>query len=296
MNDQASPFYSTVKSKTTPSTQRARMDAKNIIAILSNLKSLVGEEAFNQSIAALPALPKAAGALPSALPKAAPKAAVKAKKPKAEPSDASTEPKAPSAWNVLVTHTVSDMKQNGWTAWTDAKSGIVWPASRPMIVTDKKGQKVSDFVYDGGEHDGKAPSPALGGMVRASFLKGPSAKASAAGSVPSGTASVASEPKKIGRPKMTPEQKEAAVAKRAAKKAAASIDHTAGLSGGWVALASGIDLSFIPWKHDGKNYITNGRGDVINPEDGVWVGRFNGSVIDTTVGEPSDLAEVEMRA
>jgi hypothetical protein len=265
------------------------MDTKSITAILSNLKSLVGEEAFNQSIAALP---KGASALPAALPKA--------KKPKAEPSAAATEPsaapKAPSAWNLLVTQTVAEMKQGGWPSWTDAKTGTIWPASRPMVVTDKKGQKVSDFVYDGGEHDGKAPSPALGGMVRASFIKGPS-KASAAGSVPSGTASVASdEPKKKGgRPKMTEAQKAAAAEKRAAKKAAASIDHAAGLSGGWAAMASGIDLSFIPWAHGGKKFIKNNRGDVIDPEEGVWVGRFNGSVIDTTVSEPSDLAEVEMR-
>jgi hypothetical protein len=60
-------------------------------------------------------------------------------------------------------------------------------------------------------------------------------------------------------------------------------------------MASGVDLSFFPWKHGGKNFITNGRGDVIDPEEGVWVGRFNGSVIDPTVSEPSDLAGVEMR-
>ena len=78
--------------------------------------------------------------------------------------------KGPSAWNILVTQTVADMKQSGWPSWTDLHE-TVWPASRSAMVKDKSGSERSAFVFDGGPHDGKEPSPALGGMKRASFLK-----------------------------------------------------------------------------------------------------------------------------
>ena len=267
-------------SKATSSKQK--MNSQSITLILSNLKSLVGDEAFNQSLSAMgqkkvkklseSKVVGAEGAHSSA-------SAQKAFKP-------------PSAWNTLVTQTLADMKQSGWPSWTDAK-GAVWPASRPSVVLDKKGVKVSDFVYDGGEHDGKAPTPALGGMVRASHLKGPSASASAKAS---DNGSVTSEKKKGGRPKMTEAQKAEAKLKRDIKKAAAAVNHTEGLSGGWAELASGkVDLSFYKWEHDGKQYIKNDRGDVIEAEEGVWVGRFNGSAIES-IPEPSDLDGVEMRA
>jgi hypothetical protein len=56
-----------------------------------------------------------------------------------------------------------------------------------------------------------------------------------------------------------------------------------------------LDLTFFPWTYDGKKYITNDRGDVIEPEEGQWVGRFNGKSIDTSVPEPADMDSVEMR-
>ncbi len=87
------------------------------------------------------------------------KAAEKAKKEKRPPAPGVT------AWNLLVTKTVSDMRQSGWESWTDAK-GMLWPASKVATV---KGAE--QYVYDGGDHDGKPPSPALGGMLRASYLK-----------------------------------------------------------------------------------------------------------------------------
>jgi hypothetical protein len=168
-------------------------------------------------------------------PAKAPKAP-KAKKEAAEGgSDAA--PRAPSAWNLFVSQTVAEMKQSGWESWTDLK-GVVWPGSKRMEV---KGSE--QYVYDGGEHDGKQPSPALGGMVRASVLKAqndPVAKAKAKGyhaklaekrSNASTGSGAREEPvadaleagaKKGGRPKMTEEQKAAAKAKRDAKKAAAA--------------------------------------------------------------------------
>jgi hypothetical protein len=144
----------------------------------------------------------------------------------------------------------------GWPAWTDLK-GVQWPASRRSAVKDKSGAEREAHVYDGNPvataegataivTDGKEPSQALGGMVRASFLKAQSdpeaeakarkyhaklaekRSASSMGSAEKGEpvadaedAPVAPAPKKRGPKPMTPEQKAEAKAKREAKKAAA---------------------------------------------------------------------------
>ena len=89
------------------------------------------------------------------------------KDPKPEPSG---EKKAPSEWDLLIANTVEEMKTSGWPEWTDA-AGVLWHASRLDTVTDKKGNSTETYVFDGGEHDGKPVSRALGGMKRASFLK-----------------------------------------------------------------------------------------------------------------------------
>ena len=89
------------------------------------------------------------------------------KDPKPEPSG---EKKAPSDWDVLLANTIEDMKASGWPEWTDA-DGVLWHASRLDTVTDKKGNSTETYVFDGGDHDGKPVSRALGGMKRASFLK-----------------------------------------------------------------------------------------------------------------------------
>ena len=249
----------------------------------------------------------------------------KSKKPKAEePSDSAEpkEPKAPNAWMTLIANTVTDMKSNGWTEWTDV-DGKLWNGSRPQTVTDAKGQKVSDHVYDGGEHNGKAPSHALGGMKRASFLKGQNDPAAAAkskayrdglaekrsaSSVGSAEkdAPVADEPKKkAGRPRK-PKAAEAAAPEAEAPSAEAEFTEVEATPAATPVkakkvvmapkkAAKKVDLSFFPWEHAGKTYITNDRGDVIEPEEGVWVGRFNGTTIDESVEEPSDLDGVTMR-
>ena len=255
---------------------------------------------------------------------------------KAEDTDAEPKvAKAPSAWNVLVAETVADMKQSGWTSWTDLK-GAVWPGSRSATVKDKSGSERSAFVFDGGSQDGKEPSPALGGMVRASYLKAqtdPEAAAkarkyheklaekrsAASGSV--GEAEVEADAeeapakKKAGRPKMTDEQKAEAKAKKEAKVAAETAPETAAVPAPVPAAPATppakksliqpkapakapvkkVDLSFIAWEHKGVMYITNDRGDVVNPDDGTWVGRFDGTDIDETVPEPSDLQAATMR-
>ena len=89
------------------------------------------------------------------------------KDPKPEPSG---EKKAPSDWDLLIANTVEEMKTSGWPEWTDA-DGVLWHASRLDTVTDKKGNSTETYVFDGGDHDGKPVSRALGGMKRASFLK-----------------------------------------------------------------------------------------------------------------------------
>ena len=149
--------------------------------------------------------------------------AKKTKEPK--PEGAEAEPKKTNDWTAFVSQTVAEMKESGWEAFQSA-DGIEWPASR------REGEQ---YVYDGGEHDGKAPSHSKGGMVRASYLRNQNnpeaeakSKAYRAGLAEKrSTGSVASaqpegEPtSKKGRPKMTEEQKAAAKVKRDAKKAAA---------------------------------------------------------------------------
>jgi len=157
-----------------------------------------------------------------------------AKKAKPE-GEAGTEPKKPSAWTAFVIQNMAEMKQSGWEAFQSADR-TVWPASR---------REAEQYVYHGGEHDGKPPSHARGGMVRASYLRAqqnpeaeskrkayrtalaekrsdPPAMVGGGGSIPSDAESGSVEPKKAGRPKMTEEQKAAAAAARAEKRSTGS--------------------------------------------------------------------------
>jgi len=106
--------------------------------------------------------------------------------------------------------------------------------------------------------------------------------------------------KRGGRPKMTPEQKAEAKAKREAKKggggaAAEVVDLTAGLPEGWAALCSGSAKSdigtFESCEIEGVSYMRNCRGDLLTPE-GEWVGRMVAGKLDPSVPEPADLADV----
>jgi hypothetical protein len=331
-------------------------------SILKQLTTL--EQSMAEQMAAMAEMRKALGMGELALPGKAKKARKSKASSAASDAGSAAEPKeakAPSAWNTLVASTVAEMKQSGWESWTDLK-GVSWPASRRGTVKDKSGAEREAFVFDGGEHDGKEPSPALGGMVRASFLKAQSdpaaaekarayhaklaEKRSASASTGSGEreepvadAEGAPVAKKSGRPKMTDEQKAAAKVKREAKKAAeaaapkaepeaeedgefSDVPEEAAPPAPAAAPAPSappappaaqpkkvlmkpkaaappppkkLDLTFFPWTYDGKKYITNDRGDVIEPEEGQWVGRFNGKSIDTSVPEPDDLEGVEMR-
>jgi hypothetical protein len=131
---------------------------------------------------------------------------------------------------------VAELKQSGWEAFQSV-DGTVWPASR---------REAEQYVYDGGEHDGKPASHSRGGMVRASYLRAqqnpeaeskrkayrtalaekrsdpPAMVGGGGGSIPSDAESASVEPKKAGRPKMTEEQKAAAAAARAEKRSTGS--------------------------------------------------------------------------
>ena len=277
--------------------------------IFESLQSTYGAEAFDsamQMLASAKPLPEAPAALPEA-PAALPEEPVK----KAQPS----------AWNALVTSTVSQMKAEGWPAWTDFK-GTAWPASRRGAIKDKSGAERLAYVFDGGAHDGKEPTPALGGMVRASYLKAhgdPVAIAKAQKYHQKRSAELAARsveaeetPRRVptarGRPKMTDEQKGAAKEKRAAKKAAAAevVDMTAGLPAGWAALTEPkpsapkpsapkkVDLSFYPYEIASVPYFKNDRGDLVT-EQFEWVGRMINGKIDESVEEPTDMDDVSMR-
>ena len=280
--------------------------------------------AITEQLSAMQSAPSAFASAASAEPsakKTKTKNKSSAKKEAVEGDEPKTA-KAPSAWNVLVAETVADMKQSGWTSWTDLK-GAVWPGSRSATVKDKSGSERSAFVFDGGLHDGKEPSPALGGMVRASFLKAqtdPEAKvkalkyheklaekrSAASGSV--GEAEVEADAeeapakKKAGRPKMTDEQKAEAKAKKEAKAETAAVPAPVAATPPPKKMLiqpkapiKKLDLSFYSWEHKDHKYLTNDRGDLIDEEEGTWVGRFDGTNIDETVPEPDDLGGVTMR-
>jgi hypothetical protein len=138
----------------------------------------------------------------------------------------------------------------------------------------------------------------------------------------SGAPTPASKPKRV----MSDEAKASMAAKRAAtiaaKKALGGADAVADAAGGTTAAdapapavkkvtvkpkkaaATGtappptdkkVDLSFFEWTHDGKEYYTNDRGDVVTT-DFEWVGRFDGKTIDENAAEPADLSEATLRA
>lgn len=328
-------------------------------SIMKQLATL--EQSAAEQMAAITEMRKALGMGEFILPSSASSATGKSKKgrksKKAAPAEGEAEqaPKEkgpPSAWNTLIASTVADMRSNGWPAWTDLKE-VTWPASRRGMVKDKSGAEREAYVFDGGEYDGKEPTQAIGGMVRASYLKcltDPEAaekarkhhaklaeKRSAASSASAGSgekdAPVADEPtvvapkKGAGRPKQTDAQKAAAKAEREAKKAAESKAAAAepkaevaapaadeftepaapveaaappAKKGGVLKVKSApappkkVDLTFIKMTHEGVEYLTNDRKDMLTPE-GDWVGRFDGKAIDTSVPEPTDLEGVEMR-
>jgi hypothetical protein len=81
--------------------------------------------------------------------------------------DPTAEKKPPTAWMTAIAETVTDMRANGWPAWTDA-DGHFWPASVRGQVKDKSGAEHEAWVFP---DSGKEATQANGGMKRASYLK-----------------------------------------------------------------------------------------------------------------------------
>jgi len=77
--------------------------------------------------------------------------------------------------------------------------------------------------------------------------------------------------------------------------------HTcSGVPDGWAELMGEkirkkLDLSFYPFTYEGQSLIMNDRGDVVDAEEGAWVGRLINGLLDKTVPEPDDLDGVTMR-
>jgi hypothetical protein len=120
------------------------------------------------------------------------------------------------------------------------------------------------------------------------------------------------EAAKAKRDAMTPEEKAAAKAKRAekaekaekadkadkpkrAQKAEVVADTATAAKTPLPSSPKGkkLDLSFFPWTHEGTDYFTNDRRDVLSV-DMEWLGRFDGAKI-VEAPEATDLLEVTMR-
>ncbi len=174
--------------------------------------------------------------------------------------------------------------------------------------------------------------PEVSKMAAAKAEKEAAAAVSSAASVASDSASVAPDASDVPvavaaapaaekpKRKWSDEAKAAAAAKRAAKKAAPATEAPAAADAPAAdapapaaaepkktaaikpkkaaapppAPEKKFDLSLFEWTHDGKDYYTNDRGDVVTT-DFEWVGRFDGKSIDETVPEPADLSEATLR-
>jgi hypothetical protein len=238
----------------------------------------------------------------------------KEKKP-VDPDAPPKEKRPPNAW-ILFSTRVEELVRAAEAAAGTPKESVMKTVVVKQFSSYLKGQKAYEEWAD------DEITEAMTTWTPPEVSKQAAAKAaSAAASVASDSASVASadvadapaaeKPKR----KWSEEAKAAAAAKRAANKenAAAAPAPAADADASAVAPApvkkaiaikpkkaapapepaKKVDLSFFAWTHDGTDYYTNDRGDVVTT-DWEWVGRFNGSVIES-VSEPSDLSEATLR-
>ena len=222
------------------------------------------------------ALPEALAEAPVALPEALPEAPAALPEAPAALPETPKEKRPPTAWNILVGQTVSEMRENGWAAFTDME-GLLWPASRP------EGGK---HVYSDGRYVGKEASRAAGGFKLASLRNSQSKPEAAAAALAriahreeakvARRSAGAEVPKKERKP-MSEETKAAAALKRAATKAA----------------KTSVDLALDVWSHAGTEYLKNARNDVLS-RDGEWLGHWDGSAI-IEAPEPSDFENLSTR-
>jgi hypothetical protein len=164
------------------------------------------------------------------------------------------------------------------------------------------------------EADPAAKEKALKWQAKLAEKKAASAGSSTAASGDEAEAAAEKKPRKP----QSEETKAAAAVKRAATKAAKTTPAAVGgggaaaapaaapppvpkatvpkkmVIGGAAAPKKAVDLSFYAWEHNGVDYYTNDRSDVVSTEFD-WVGRFNGKEIDETVEAPEDLGDARMR-
>jgi hypothetical protein len=252
----------------------AATQSKHLSSVLESLRAVYGAEVFASAFSLMSSV------APSAPPAASSAASSVASDPAAAPAAASSAPPKRRGPKKLAEMTPEER--------------AVWESKKAERKAKKAEAKASSAESQPPSADGSATEP-----EDAAEAKPPSAEAKP----PSAEAkppSAEQKPKRGGRPKMTPEQKAEAKAKRAAKKAGGGaapevVDLTVGLPEGWAALCSGApkpDIgAFESCEIEGVSYLRNCRGDLLTAE-GEWAGRIVAGKFDPSVPEPADLAEV----
>lgn len=248
----------------------AATQSKHLSSVLESLRAAYGAEVFASAFSLMSSAPPAAS---SAAPSAASSVA-------SDPAAASSAPPKRRGPKKLAEMTPEE--RAAWEAKKAERKAKKAEAQPPLA-------EVRPPSADGSatepEDAAEAKPPSVEAQPPSAEAKPPSAE---------------QKPKRGGRPKMTPEQKAEAKAKREAKKAgggaaAEVVDLTAGLPEGWAALCSGPakpDIgTFESCEIEGVSYLRNCRGDLLTPE-GEWVGRIVAGKFDPSVPEPADLADV----
>ncbi len=185
--------------------------------------------------------------------------------------EAAGTPKESAMKTVVVKQFASHLKsQKAYDEWTDEEVTEALPGWTPPEVSKQALAKAEKEASESGSVADASEAPAPKKKRAVAKKEAPAPAAPAADAAPAEAAEAAPAPTKKA---IAIKPKKAAPAPEPAKK---------------------VDLSFFAWTHDGTDYYTNDRGDVVTT-DWEWVGRFNGSVIDETVPEPDDLSEATLR-
>jgi hypothetical protein len=246
----------------------------------------------------------------------APKTAKKTKAASEDSTDAEPkEKRPPNAW-ILFSARVEKLVRAAEEAAGTPKESAMKTVVCKQFASHLKSQKAYEEWADSEITEAMASwtPPEVSKQALAKAEK----EASESGSVADASEAPAPKPKRV----MSEEAKAAAAAKRAATNAAKKAAEASAAPAADAAPAEAaeaapaptkkaiaikpkkaapapepaknMDLSFFAWTHDGTDYYTNDRGDVVTT-DWEWVGRFNGSVIDETVPEADDLSEATLR-
>jgi hypothetical protein len=249
----------------------AATQSKHLSSVLESLRAAYGAEVFTSALFSLmsSAAPSAASSVASD-PAAAPSAPPKRRGPKK----------------------LADMTPEERAAWESKKAERKAKKAEAKPPSAEAQPPSADGSSTEAEEVAEAKPPSAEAKPPSAEAKPPSAEAK--------PPSAEQKPKRGGRPKMTPEQKAEAKAKREAKKAGGGaapelVDLTVGLPEGWAALCSGApkpDIgAFESCEIEGVSYLRNCRGDLLTAE-GEWAGRIVAGKFDPSVPEPADLAEV----